>query len=77
MDKNIPNKAFVKRTTISVVNKNVDFLVNCLPKNVGISITEKFFLNSFDKESITILIDDKEIKLDRKNISQIKTVYNW
>ena len=55
MDKNIPNKAFVKRTTISVVNKNVDFLVNCLPKNVGISITEKFFLNSFDKEKNEVI----------------------
>lgn len=60
-----------------------------LEKNIGSEVLIKLykqidgkkefkgFLNSFDKESITILIDNEEIKLDRKNISQIKTVYNW
>lgn len=36
----------------------------------------KGILKEFDDLSITIL-NKKEIKLDRKNISQIKTVYNW
>ena len=36
----------------------------------------KGILKSFDKDYITIL-NSKEIKIDRKNISQIKTVYNW
>ena len=36
----------------------------------------KGILKNFDDEYITIL-NDKEIKIDRKNISQIKTVYNW
>ena len=33
-------------------------------------------LKSFDKEYLTI-ITDKEIIINRKNISQIKTIYNW
>lgn len=36
----------------------------------------KGFLKSFDKDYITIS-NDVDIKIDRKNISQIKTVYNW
>ena len=60
-----------------------------LEKNIGAEIQVKLFkpfegnkaykgiLNSFNKDDLTILIDNKEIKLDRKNISQIKTVYNW
>ena len=38
--------------------------------------TYKGILKSFNKDYITIS-DDIEIKIDRKNISQIKTVYNW
>lgn len=34
----------------------------------------KGILKSFDKEYITI---GNDIKIDRKNVSQIKTVYNW
>ena len=36
----------------------------------------KGILKAFDNHSITIL-DNAEINIDRKNISQIKTVYNW
>ena len=36
----------------------------------------KGILKSFDKDYITIS-NSEEIKIDRKNISQIKTVYNW
>ena len=36
----------------------------------------KGILKSFDNDYL-ILQTDKELKLDRKNISQIKTVYNW
>jgi len=36
----------------------------------------KGILKDFNNDYITIL-NDKEIKIDRKNISQIKTVYNW
>ncbi len=36
----------------------------------------KGILKDFDNDSVTIL-NNKEIKIDRKNISQIKTVYNW
>ena len=35
-------------------------------------------LKAYTNETITIqIIDKKEITIDRKNISQIKTVYNW
>ena len=59
-----------------------------LEENLGNEIQIKLFrpqegyksfkgiLKSFDKDYITIS-NDKEIKIDRKNISQIKTVYNW
>lgn len=36
----------------------------------------KGILKSFNNDSITILTNE-EINIDRKNISQIKTVYNW
>ena len=36
----------------------------------------KGILKDFDNEFITIL-GNQEMKIDRKNISQIKTVYNW
>lgn len=38
--------------------------------------TYKGILKDFDKDSLTIQYN-QEIKIDRKNISQIKTVYNW
>lgn len=34
-------------------------------------------LKDFDKEFIIINIENKDVSLDRKNIAQIKTVYNW
>ena len=34
-------------------------------------------LENFDIEQINIIQDKETIKLDRKNISQIKTVYDW
>ncbi len=61
-----------------------------LKQNVGKQINIKLFkknengykeyfgiLKSFNGSEIVIVQDDKEIKIDRKNISQIKTVYNW
>lgn len=36
----------------------------------------KGILKDFDENFITIL-EQEEIKIDRKNVSQIKTVYNW
>ena len=59
-----------------------------LEKNVGNEIQVKLFkmqdgnkcykgiLKNFDKDYIIISNSD-DIKIDRKNISQIKTVYNW
>ncbi|MBR3254833.1 MAG: ribosome maturation factor RimP [Clostridia bacterium] len=34
-------------------------------------------LKHFDEKEITIEENQKEIKIERKNISQIKTIYNW
>lgn len=36
----------------------------------------KAVLKSFNKDYI-IIFDNEEIEIDRKNVSQIKTVYNW
>lgn len=35
------------------------------------------FLKSYDNNSIKIDVDDKEVNIDRKDIAQIKTIYNW
>ena len=34
-------------------------------------------LKDFDENEILLGIEDGEINIDRKSISQIKTVYNW
>ena len=34
-------------------------------------------LKQFDEQNIIIEQEEKEIKIERKNISQIKTIYNW
>ena len=59
-----------------------------LEQNLGNEIQIKLFkmydgnkqykgkLKSFDKDYI-IISNGRDIKIDRKNISQIKTVYNW
>ncbi len=37
----------------------------------------KGILKKFDKEKLTLQVEKKEIEIERKNISQAKTVYNW
>lgn len=37
----------------------------------------KGILNGFDNNSIILQVEEKELEIERKNISQIKTVYNW
>ncbi len=34
-------------------------------------------LKSYDKEKIVMQVDDKEISIDKTNISKMKNVYNW
>ncbi len=61
-----------------------------LEQNIGKEINVKLFkkdengkkeyigtLKEFNQKEITIETDEQEIKIERKNISQIKTVYNW
>lgn len=61
-----------------------------LEKNIGTQINVKLFkkdengkkeyfgtLKEFNQNEITIETEEQEIKIERKNISQIKTVYNW
>jgi len=61
-----------------------------LEKNIGKEINIKLFkkdengnkeyfgdLLGYDENYIKIKQNDNEIKIERKNISQIKTVYNW
>lgn len=61
-----------------------------LNKSIGQKINIKLFkkdengkkeysgnLKKFDNQEITIQQEDKEITIERKNISQIKTVYEW
>ncbi len=61
-----------------------------LEENIGKEVNIKLFkkdeqgkkeykgiLKKFDKEEVEIEVEEKEIEIERKNISQIKTVYNW
>ncbi len=61
-----------------------------LEKNIGEEISVKLFkkdengkkeylgkLKDFNKEKIVIEQEEQDIDIERKNISQIKTVYNW
>ena len=61
-----------------------------LKQNIGKEIIIKLFkkdekgnkeyvgkLETYDENFIKIIQEDKEINIERKNISQIKTVYNW
>lgn len=61
-----------------------------LKKSIGEEINIKLFkkdekgnkeflgrLKDFDQNEIIIEQEEKEIKIERKNIAQIKTVYNW
>ena len=61
-----------------------------LKQNIGEQINVKLFkkdengqkeyfghLKEFDDFKIVIEQDEEEIQIERKNISQIKTVYNW
>ena len=61
-----------------------------LEGNIGTEVNVKLFkkddlgkkehrgvLKSFDKDKIIVEVEEKEIEIDRKNIAQIKTVYNW
>ena len=61
-----------------------------LEDNIGIEVNIKLFkkdelgkkehrgiLKGFDKEKIVLNEEENEIEIERKNIAQIKTVYNW
>ncbi len=61
-----------------------------LEKNIGEEVTIKLFkkdengkkeylgkLKDFNQEKIVIEQKEQDIDIERKNISQIKTVYNW
>lgn len=61
-----------------------------LKQNLGEQVNIKLFkkdengakeyigeLKQFDEQNIVISQDEKEVKIERKNIAQIKTIYNW
>ena len=61
-----------------------------LKQNIGQQINIKLFkkdengkkeyigeLKEFNEQNITIQQDDNKMQIERKNIAQIKTVYNW
>ena len=34
-------------------------------------------LKSFDKDKVVLEVEENEVEVERKNIAQIKTIYNW
>lgn len=63
-------------------DKHLEASIGCLVEVRMFKAIEKQkviqgILKEFSKETLVIEIDDKEIQLERKNISVIKTVYEW
>ena len=60
-----------------------------LAENIGVEVEVNLFkpinkqkefvgiLENFNDDEITLKVQENEIKLNRKDISQIKTIYNW
>lgn len=61
-----------------------------LEQSIGVEVEVRMFkkdengnksyeglLKSYDNNSIKLDVDDKEVNIDRKDIAQIKTIYNW
>ena len=61
-----------------------------LEQNIGKKVEVKLFkkddrgkkiycgiLNSFNNETLEIKEEDSSIKIERKNIAQVKTIYDW
>ena len=60
-----------------------------LKENLGSKVQVKLFkphenkkvydgiLDDFNEKIIKIKIDDENVEIERKNVSQIKTIYNW
>ena len=66
-------------------DKELVGLASNIGKNIEINLFKPLdgkkqyrgILNSFDKEIITIIIEDLQKKVERKKIAQIKTIYEW
>ena len=43
------------KSSIVTTSRTIDFLINCLPKSVGICITDKFFLDSLSQEKNEVM----------------------
>lgn len=58
-------------------NRGKEIEIKQFKKDQNGEKSHKGILKDFDSETITIKEEEKEIKVERKNISQIKTVYQW
>lgn len=57
-------------------NKGKEVKVKLFKKDENSKKEYQGILKEFDEQTVTIEIE-KEFKIERKNIAQIKTVYNW
>ena len=88
----IDNKDYIKEQYfLEVSSPGVERILKKdkhLKDNIGKEIQVKLFRSLNDKkqykgilkefsENYINIVNDREIKIDRKNVSQIKTVYNW
>lgn len=58
-------------------NLGEEVLVKLFKKDESGNKEYQGILKKFDSEYIILEYENKEIKLDRKNIAQIKTIYHW
>lgn len=58
-------------------NKGQEINISLFKKDENGKKEYKGILEDFDETTLKIKQNDNEIKIDRKNIAQIKTVYNW
>ena len=72
----IKEQYFLEVSSPGIERKNIgkEVEVKLFKKDTNGNKNYKGILEKFDSETITI---KENIKIERKNISQIKTVYNW
>ena len=61
----------------AIDNKELILALEELEKEKGIKKEYLGNLKEFNQNEIVLETEEQEVKIERKNISQIKTVYNW
>ena len=58
-------------------NKEKEIQIKLFQKDENQKKEYQGILKKYDNEKITIEVEKQQIQIERKNIAQIKTIYNW